>query len=326
MTVGLTGWVGADATSARPDLDPTMSVVICAYTELRWEDVQRACGSVLSQLRTGDEVIVVIDHNNGLLHQAQQSLAGVRVIASTGGRGLSGARNTGVAASGADVVVFLDDDAVARIGWLGCLRDTFRDPQVVAAGTTVEPAWAGGRRPRWFPVEFGWVVGCSYRGLPTYRAPIRNPIGASMAVRRSAFGIVGGFSESIGRIGTLPLGCEETELCIRLAKALPGTRIVHEPGSSVDHVVPRQRQTVGYFLRRCFYEGRSKWAVAQLGGADAGLSAERRYVRVVLPMGVLRGTTRGLLRADVFAFGSSVAIVAGLTAAVAGFLLAAVGQ
>ena len=32
---------------------------------------------------------------------------------------------------------------------------------------------------------------------------------------------VGGFTDGLGRVGSRPLGCEETELCIRLSKALP---------------------------------------------------------------------------------------------------------
>ena len=33
-------------------------------------------------------------------------------------------------------------------------------------GGRVDPDWEGGARPRWFPAEFGWVVGCSYTGQP----------------------------------------------------------------------------------------------------------------------------------------------------------------
>ena len=39
-------------------------------------------------------------------------------------------------------------------------------------------------RPRWFPPEFDWVVGCSYTGLPETVAPVRNLIGAAMSFRR----------------------------------------------------------------------------------------------------------------------------------------------
>ena len=302
---------------------PSVSVVICAYTDARRGDLRRACESVQRQLQPDDELIVVIDHNDTLLTWAACTLTGVRVLASTGRPGLSGARNTGVATSGRDVVAFLDDDAIARPGWLDALRDVLRDEAVSAVGTQVLPRWVGGRPPRWFPEEFGWVVGCGYLGLPTRRSVIRNPIGASMAVRRSAFGVAGAFSDLVGRVGALPVGCEETEFCIRVSKALPDTIVVHEPDAAVDHTVPFTRQTVRYFLRRCYHEGRSKWAVTQLSGARAGLAAERRYVRSVLPRGVLRGLGQGVRRLDVFALAKAGAIVAGLTATVAGYTCAA---
>lgn len=68
---------------------------------------------------------------------------------------------------------------------------------------------ADARQP-WLPREFMWTVGCSYRGLPTFPTAIRTPIGDNMSFRRSAFTQAGPFTEGIGRLGTTPLGCEET--------------------------------------------------------------------------------------------------------------------
>lgn len=296
-----------------------ISVVVCAYTEDRWTDLRAACASVLTQLAAGDELIVVIDHNARLLDRTAAEVAGARVVASTGPPGLSGARNTGVRASRGDIVGFLDDDAVPRPGWLDRLRDAFADDRVCVVGSSVVPRWAGGRPPRWFPPEFGWVVGCGYTGLPAVRAAVRNPIGASMAIRRSMFAVVGGFSTEVGRIGTLPAGCEETEWCVRLARLYPDGTVLHEPAAAVDHAVPRHRQTARYLLRRCFQEGRSKWAVARLGGTAAGLSAERRYLMTVLPRGVLRGLVDTLRHADPFGVARSAVLLLGLAATVAGF-------
>jgi hypothetical protein len=198
----------------------------------------------------------------------------------------------------------------------------FAEHGVVVAGTSVAPRWEGGAAPSWFPDEFGWVVGCSYRGQPARRAQVRNPIGASMAVRRSVFAAVGGFSEVVGRVGALPVGCEETEFCIRTARTDPGARVVLEPDAYVDHFVPSARQTLKYFVRRCYHEGRSKRAVAQLSGPRAALATERRYVRAVLPAGVLRGLADGVRRPR--ALLKSGAILLGLAATTAGFVTARV--
>jgi GT2 family glycosyltransferase len=302
----------------------TATVVICCYTENRWSDLYRACASVRDQLHPGDELMVVVDHNPALLGRARDCLDGARVLAAEGQRGLSAARNTGVRAATGDVVVFLDDDAEPRPGWLDHLRAVFADGDVAVAGTTVSPRWEGGSAPAWFPDEFGWVVGCSYRGQPTGRAEVRNPIGASMAVRRSLFPDVGGFSEAVGRVGTLPVGCEETEFCIRTARQRAGAKVVLEPGATVDHLVPASRQTLGYFVSRCYHEGRSKRAVARLSDRRAALSAERRYVRAVLPAGVLRGVAQSARRpASLLRAG---AIVLGLSATLAGYATAGGGR
>src|SRR5512142_3348863 len=109
---------------------PSISVVICSYTDRRWDDFRRASASVERQLLDGDELVVVIDHNDALLARARAAISRARVVANGGKQGLSDARNTGVAAARGDVVAFLDDDAAARPGWLAGLRDAFRDDTV----------------------------------------------------------------------------------------------------------------------------------------------------------------------------------------------------
>ena len=302
---------------------PTGTAVICCYTERRWDLLLASVTSVTAQ-RNRVRALVVVDHNDGLLARLRAALPDVEVLPSEGAPGLSGARNTGVTHSDTEVVLFLDDDAVAAPDWAGTLLDCFADPRVAAAGGRVDPDWAGGHPPGWFPAEFGWVVGCSYTGQPVTRAPVRNPIGASMAVRRSAFARAGGFSDALGRVGTLPVGCEETELCIRIAHRDPDALVLLDPAAGVLHHVPAERQRVRYLVRRCYHEGRSKSAVARLSGAagpGAGadsLRTEADYARKVLPRALVRHAGRGLRgsAADLAAAG---VLVAGLAAAVLGF-------
>src|SRR4051812_20925191 len=92
----------------------TSSVVICAYTERRWDVLVEAIESVLAQSPSPGRVVVVIDHNDALLDRVRERFAGadVQIVPNEGNRGLSGARNTGLGYSQEDVVVFLDDDAV----------------------------------------------------------------------------------------------------------------------------------------------------------------------------------------------------------------------
>lgn len=301
---------------------PSVSVVVCAYTEDRWDALLDACGSVNDQLGPNDELVLVIDHNERLYVRAQSALSATRVVRSAGVPGLSEARNTGVASSSGDVIAFLDDDATPRHGWLQHIRAAFTDTHTAVVGTRVIPKWQGARPPRWFPEEFGWVVGCGYRGQPIERTAVRNPIGASMAIRRTALLAVGGFSGVVGRVGALPVGCEETEFCIRLTQSRPDLKVMFEPNAAVDHLVPAQRQTLRYFVRRCFYEGCSKRVVSQLRGKSAALSAERAYVRHVLPAAMARGVSPASLSRDPAAILKAGSVVLGLLSTVCGFTYA----
>ncbi len=300
----------------------TACVAICAYTMDRWASLVAALDSVLAQLGPDDEVLVVIDHNEALLDRATAAFGGyprVRVVKNDGPRGLSGARNTAVALTGAGLVAFLDDDAVAGEHWLAGMRTALAAPEVYGVGSAARPRWPGGNRPAWFPPEYDWVVGCSYLGQPTAAADVRNVIGAGMAFRAEAFTLAGDFSHAVGRIGTAPTGCEETELCIRVRQARPQARITYLPEIWVTHEVTQQRLRVRYFVRRCYGEGRSKARVSRLVGAHAGLSSERGYVSSVLPRGLVRELKRGL-RGRLAGWSAAALIAAGVLLAGAGYL------
>jgi GT2 family glycosyltransferase len=297
--------------------DLRISVVICASTERRWKDIAAAVASIRGQTRPPLRTILVVDHNPPLLDRARVAFPEVLVVPNTGPRGLSGARNSGVAHAIGDVVAFLDDDARAEPNWLERLAAAYSDPSVVGVGGAVTPVWPR-QRPSWLPPEFDWVVGCTFVGMPTAAAPVRNLIGANMSFRLDALDTVGGFTSGLGRVGTRPLGCEETELGIRLRRLRPGAQLRYEPAALVHHRVTEDRTAWTYFCRRCYAEGFSKAMVARLVGARDALETERRYVRSVLPRAMARGLgpRRPHRSAGIRSAG---AIVAGLLLTTAGY-------
>jgi Glycosyl transferase family 2 len=301
-----------------------VTVIICAYTEARWQLTRAAVESVLGQEPPPKQLLLVIDHNERLAARAREEFPDLTVLESDGAPGLSGARNTGMRAAACDISVFLDDDAAARPDWLASLVQPYDDPQVVATGGGIYPVWPASA-PRWMPPEFYWVVGCSYRGLPDTTSVVRNPIGANMSMRTAEALAVGGFDAVIGRVGTKPRGCEETELAIRLTASRPGSAVMYVPAAIVDHSVSRERVTFSYFMRRNWHEGQSKAAVVRLAGANAGLERERRQVLAVLPAAVLRDLRR-FCSGDVSAMPRIGATVMGFVAAAGGYLAASTRQ
>lgn len=299
---------------------PTVSVVISAYTDERWDDVLEAVASVRAQTVRPRELVVVVDHNPGLLARLAVAIPDALVIANAEVRGLSGARNTGTAVCTGDIVAFLDDDAVADPDWLANLLGAYRDPRVQGTGGWIEPIWVDGKR-RFFPAEFNWVVGCSYTGLPTTAAPVRNLIGANMSFRRSVIADVGGFRTGAGRVGSRPFGHEDTEFCIRVRQLIPGAEIVLDPAASIGHKVPAGRAGLGYFVRRCYIEGLSKAELSDVVGVQDGLASERAYTARVLPRGITTGLRDGIASRDVGGFARAGAIALGLGCAAAGYVV-----
>ncbi len=287
-------WVSGSAVRDHhtPGTRPSIraSVVVCVYTEKRLSQIRAALDSIARQTVPPWQAIVVADHNPALCDQLAAEYPDLEVIPNKFEKGLSGARNTGIEHAAGDVVVFLDDDARAQPQWLENLLSSYDDESVLGVGGMVLGDWSPPGRPAWMPDEFLWVVGCSYRGQPQVKAEVRNPIGANMSFRRSAFDQAGLFDSSVGRTfaSSRPFGCEETEFSIRLRKLSPGARIIYEPQAIVYHNIDQSRATWRYFLARCLAEGCSKARVSRLSGASAALSSERSYVTHTIVRAVCR--------------------------------------
>jgi len=311
---------------------PSVSVVIACHTDKREKLLARAVHSVLEQRPKALEVIVVVDHNPSLLENLQARLSGglpgasedpapsdaprVVVLPNRSRRGASGARNTGAAAAGGELVAFLDDDAAARPGWLAALVAALAHPGVIGAGGLVKADWASGQ-PGWFPGEFGWVVGATYDGAPTRLRPVRNGWAENMIVRRADFEAVDGFRAGFGKLGAHSRP-EDTDLCIRMQTA--GGRWLFQPAAVVTHHVPAERATTGFFLRRCWHEGRGKAELARLlPDPRAAHTEEGTYLRRVLPRGLARHLGRFLRTGRAHHLARATMLVAGLGATIAGY-------
>jgi len=292
----------------------------------RWDQILLCLDGIGRQTRKPDEIILISDHADDVYNAFVEMNVG-DVYENRLRRGVAGARNTGWQAAKGEIVAFLDDDAYPEEDWLEKLVAPIEEnPNVAAAGGWIEPT--GDNVPAWYPTEFYWVFGCSWAGL-SGRKTLRNPIGASMAWRRSTLETVGGFTTEIGRARESLLsaetsgaveattdrlfaglyGCEETIAGMRAREA--GNIVFHAESSVAHHYVGTERVCLRYLLRRCWGEGISKEFVQHISGQR--LADESRHVFRILGSLARYSVRRGGWRSIGFS-------VVGLSWTTAGFL------
>jgi GT2 family glycosyltransferase len=292
-----------------------VDVIIAAHDLVRFHHLEAAVGSLHAQTRSPRSIIVVTDHAPALFERASRELRAT-VRENVGTPGASGARNTGARSAAGRALAFLDDDAVAEPGWVEALAAHLATSEAPGVAGRIRPAWEGPAGPSWFPEEFLWVVGASYRGMPIREGRVRNGWSNNMCVRREAFEAVGGFREGFGKLGDVNRP-EDTDFCLRVNHYFGGFAWVDAPDAVVWHHVSASRSTAGFFIRRCFNEGRGKALLRSMSGS-AGMSTELSYTLRALPLGfaggvadAVRGRPTGLARAG--------AVAAGFTATAVGY-------
>ncbi len=171
--------------------------------------------------------------------------------------GSSFARNRAIAESRAEFIFFIDDDALAEVCWaaemLGALESRGLDGacgMVLPRWTVAPPPWLG--RSLW--VKLAVHDRERIEAEPAERAEtLANYFSANVGIRRAALARFGGFREDLGNVGGNPMSGEDTELFARIIAG--GGRFGFAPRAIVNHLIPAERMTRKYLLRKSFAYG-----------------------------------------------------------------------
>jgi glycosyltransferase involved in cell wall biosynthesis len=242
----------------------TASILIPTRGRPRYLDATLA--SVAAQARAaGAELLVVDDSGSDPDSAAVAARHGAEVIATGGARGANAARNAGVAASDADLVVLIDDDIRAPDGWLAeLLRGADGSPDHDVFGGPIRAC-----------LEGGGPHSCGREGAPITTLDLGAhdrdaPLvwSANMAIRRRALARIGPFEESIHGRG------EEEEWQLRYTRT--GGRIRYLAAAGVEHRRCGADARLASLTRAGYALGRSARRYDTRKGTSPTLAAETR--------------------------------------------------
>ena len=218
------------------------------------------------------EVLVVddgpADGTRAVVDQAAAgSAAPIKYVEREGVPGLNSARNSGIAAAAADLIVFVDDDVEAPPAWLRELVEgRARHPEALAFGGPIELRLEGSRLP---------MCGREQPPLTTLQGgpddrEIELVWGANMALDRRALELAGMFDPGV------PYGFDEDMWERRLRAG--GGRIVYLARAGLVHRRDRDDARLGRLLKESYRRGRALRRYVEHRGDAPSLARELRVL------------------------------------------------
>lgn len=176
--------------------EPVVSVVLPTRNRARY--LETALASLRAQVDAPPHELLVVDDGSTDDTVAVAARHGVKAIAARPPGGLNTGRNTGIAATRADLIAFVDDDVWVPPNWLNALvAGAARHPEAEALGGPIRgrllgpaPRACGREQPPITTLDLG-PSDCDAEFV----------WGANMAVRRAAIDRIGPFDESLNGNG-----------------------------------------------------------------------------------------------------------------------------
>jgi GT2 family glycosyltransferase len=292
-------------------MNTNMRVAVCSNR------LPAAVAEALDALReqTGDAPLALVTSGLPADQVAAHREAFGGTVLSEPRPGLSRARNRALAwaaEAGADVLAFVDDDAVVDRDWWEALGRRWDEApaEVACIGGPIRPRYSA-EPPAWFSNGIAHTLtlldrGAELRDLDPDEEAV---YGANISFRVEPLRQVGGFDPALGHAGSKVFFAEEDQAQRALVRL--GLRVRYVPDAGVAHVIPAERLTRASFMRRRFAFGAAlgmrrgrtvslalrQALVSGAGALAAGATGEQalameRAVRAAENAGVLYGSMR----------------------------------
>lgn len=261
---------------------PELSIVICTYN--RDPFIRRSLECLFRQTLPADryEVIVVDNHSTddtaAIVQQfkADHPQAPLRYVFEAQ-KGLSFARNRGLAEAQAPVITYVDDDAEAVEGFAeAVLRFMQSHPHVDGLGGKVVPVYPGSGEPAWMNKYLNGFVGSVDHGatpLP-FNEKMKYPAGCNMTYRKSILQRAGGFNNQ------LTFRSDDKYIFFKVKEA--GATVYYLPEALVYHNIDAHRLSFANFRKLFLKTGNEEKVRLRSEGGFFGLLKKLAELKVKL--------------------------------------------
>jgi len=216
-----------------------LSVVICTYNRDKY--LPDALESLKKQDANPGAFEVIVINNNCTDKTAaicekfaqKHPELNFRHIVETS-QGLSFARNRGIQEAKANLIAFIDDDAIAEPDYVSRLLHAFDNyPEFDAVGGKVLPIYPGGQEPEWMSKYIQRLVSKVDDGDSFKEFKKKYPVGCNMAFKKSVFKETGVFNTD------LTLRSDDKYIFSKLKKKRKKT--IYAPDVVVHHNIEQYR-------------------------------------------------------------------------------------
>jgi glycosyltransferase involved in cell wall biosynthesis len=240
-----------------------ISVIICTYNraELLKNVLQDVCEQTLADSEF--EVILVDNHSTDQTRAVAESFcqryANVRYCFEAQ-QGLSHARNRGWREARGEYLAYLDDDCQVPTQWLAVAKGIIELQAPIVFGGPYY-AFYNSAKPDWWKEKYDAYHSMTYADSAGYLEANQDIHGGNLFIQQAILEKVGGFNPQLGMSGKHLSYGEETELQMRIFKALPEARAYCDPKLYVYHLVAAKKMTIGWVTWAHIAHGRAAYHV-----------------------------------------------------------------